>query len=282
MFKIVKTSDKNIIKFVTQSIITSGSFEFTKENDNVNAPLVSQLLQLPFITKIFITANFIAIQKIDIIDWVNVQNELKTILEDYFEQNESLFKTPTIIPVEVYAESTPNPDVMKFVTNKLMVKNDIEFKEKSAAAKYPFIANLFNLSFVKSVFVAQNYISVTKSLKSDWQQDIINQIRDYVRNNFKLLEFEEKTDKKIIKKPKVLDTISKEIIAILDQYIKPAVMADGGNIIFDSYNSDNKTVKVILKGACHGCPSSTITLKSSIESTLKNLLPNKIETVVAL
>jgi len=282
MFKITNTSDKNIIKFVTQGILTKGSFEFTNESENVNSPLVSQLLQLPFITKVFITANFIALQKIELIDWVDVQNELHIVIENYFEQNNSLFKVAKEIPVEVYAESTPNPEVMKFVTNKLITKNDIEFKEKSAAAKYLFIYNLFDFNFVKSVFIAQNYISITKTLAFDWQQDIINKIRDYIKNNFESLKFEKKTDEKIIKKPKALDAISKEIIAILDQYIKPAVMADGGNIIFNSYNPNNKTVKVTLKGACHGCPSSTITLKNGIESTLKNLLPNKIETVVAL
>jgi len=282
MFKITNTSDKNIIKFVTQGILTKGSFEFTNESENVNSPLVSQLLQLPFITKVFITANFIALQKIELIDWVDVQNELHIVIENYFEQNNSLFNAVKEIPIEVYAESTPNPEVMKFVTNKLITKNDIEFKEKSAAAKYLFIYNLFDFKFVKSVFIAQNYISITKTLAFDWQQDIINKIRDYIKNNYKSIEIKNKSDKKIIKKPKVLDPISKEIIAVLDQYIKPAVMADGGNIIFDSYNADSKTVRVILKGACNGCPSSTITLKNGIESTLKNLLSGKVAYVEAL
>jgi len=282
MFKVTNTSDKNIIKFVSQSILTEGSFEFTKESDKTNSPLVTQLLQLPFITKVFITANFIALQKIDLINWIDVQNELKTVLEDYFEQNESIFKVSTKTPVEVYAESTPNPDVMKFVTNKLITENDIEFKEKPNASAFPFVANFFDFNFVKSIFVAQNYISITKSIKTDWQQDIITQIRDYIKINFQPLEIDKKPKEIITEKAVVLDDISKEIIAVLDQYIKPAVMADGGNIIFDSYNKIDKTVKVILKGACYGCPSSTITLKNGIETTLKNLLPNKIETVIAL
>jgi len=79
-----------------------------------------------------------------------------------------------------------------------------------------------------------------------------------------------------------LDDISKEIIAILDEYIKPAVTSDGGNIMFQSYDMDSKTVNVILQGACSGCPSSTITLKNGIEATLKQLLPNKVEEVVAM
>ncbi len=79
-----------------------------------------------------------------------------------------------------------------------------------------------------------------------------------------------------------LDDISQEIVAILDEYIKPAVTSDGGNIMFQSYNKESKTVSVILQGACSGCPSSTITLKNGIEATLKQLLPNKIEEVVAL
>ena len=79
-----------------------------------------------------------------------------------------------------------------------------------------------------------------------------------------------------------LDDVSQEIIAILDEYIKPAVTSDGGNIMFQSYDTKSKTVNVILQGACSGCPSSTITLKNGIEATLKQLLPNKIEEVIAI
>ncbi len=280
MFKISNTSNDKIIKFETSNILTQGSFEFTKEDDSSNSPLVSQLLQLPFITKVLISANFIALQKIDAINWVDVQEELKIVIEDYFKQNNLIFETNKPIPVEVYAESTPNPDVMKFVTNKLILKGDVEFKSAAQAENHPFIKSLFEFNYIKSVFVEQKYISITKDQKSDWQ-GITHEIRNHIKFNIEELNIpiQEQNDTFEYEN---LDEISKEIVAILDEYIKPAVMADGGNIIFDSYNPENKIVKVILKGACSGCPSSTVTLKNGIENTLKNLIPNKINAVVAI
>ena len=89
----------------------------------------------------------------------------------------------------------------------------------------------------------------------------------------------------LVKKEKVevkLDDTSEKIISILDEYIKPAVSSDGGNILFDSYDSEKKLVKVILQGACSGCPSSTITLKNGIENMLKEMLQGQVETVEAI
>jgi len=281
MFKIVTTPNQNILKFESQKSLTSGSFEFTTESDDASSELVSQLLQLPFLTKVFISFNFIALQKIDLIDWVDVQDELKIVLEDYFIANKSLFKVQTKTPLEVYAESTPNPETMKFVTNKLILKGDFDFNSKLSAEKHPFIAGLFNFEAVKSAFVEQNYIAISKDSEADWQL-LIPKIRSYIKEHFETFTLENQIVEAEIDTPKVLEGVSQEIVAILDEYIKPAVMADGGNIIFDSYNALDKTVKVILKGACNGCPSSTVTLKNGIEATLKNLLPNKINQVIAI
>jgi len=281
MFKITNTSNKDILKFESQSPITKGSFEYSIESNDDSSPLASQLLQLPFITKVYITANFIALQKIDLIDWIDVQTELKLVIDDYFKSGNPLFKAE-LNPVEVYAEGTPNPEVMKFVTNKLILKGDVDFKSKKQAEAYPFIASLFDLNFAKSVFVENNYISITKNPDAIWEE-LIHPIRDYIKQHFATLIMPKKdSDESNVINQAELDQTSKDIISILDEYIKPAVMADGGNIIFDSYDEATKSVKVILKGACNGCPSSTITLKNGIETTLKNMLPNKIEQVEAL
>jgi len=170
---------------------------------------------------------------------------------------------------------------MKFVTNQLIYKGNIEFKSATNAKNNPFIANFFNLGFVNSVFVENNYVSITKDLKADWF-GISDEIRNYIKYNLEPLKNIENISDFKTEEPRVLEGISKEIVGILDKYIKPAVMADGGNIIFDSYDDITKSVKVILKGACNGCPSSTVTLKNGIEATLKNLLPGKIESVEAL
>ena len=79
-----------------------------------------------------------------------------------------------------------------------------------------------------------------------------------------------------------LDETSQEIVDILEEYVKPAVASDGGNIMFKSYDKDSKTVNVILQGACSGCPSSTYTLKNGIETMLKNMMGDKVNEVVAL
>jgi len=281
MFKIQKTKNLHILKFETSQILAQDSFEFSKDNDNGDSPLASQLLALPFITTVFISGNFIALQKIEAIEWQDVQEELKIVLDDYFKNGNELFIKKEKTVVEVYAESTPNPEVMKFVTNQLIYKGNVEFKSAESAKNNSFIANFFGLGFVNSVFVENNYVSITKEAKVDWF-GITNEIRNYIKYNLESLkDIADSTEVKT-EKPQVLKGISKEIVAILDKYIKPAVMADGGNIIFDSYDNDTKLVKVILKGACNGCPSSTVTLKNGIEATLKNLLPGKIESVEAL
>lgn len=281
MFKIQKTKNPHILKFESSQILTQDSFEFTTDKNSGNSPLATQLLKLPFITTVFISANFIALQKIEAIEWPDVQEELKNVLNDYFKNDNALFIKKEKTVVEVYAESTPNPEVMKFVTNQLIYKGNIEFKSVTSAKNNPFIANFFSLGFVNSVFTENNYVSITKDSKADWF-GISDEIRNYIKYNLEpLKDIENITDVRS-EKPQILEGISKEIVAILDQYIKPAVMADGGNIIFDSYDDATKSVKVILKGACNGCPSSTVTLKNGIEATLKNLLPGKIESVEAL
>ena len=281
MFTISKTSNNTILKFETSKILTKDSFEFSKDNNNDSSPLASQLLQLPFITTVYISANFIALQKIDVINWKDVQEELKIVIEDYFKTGKALFTKKIKTAVEVYAESTPNPEVMKFVTNQLIYKGNVEFKSAASAKEHPFMASLFEFNYVKSVFVENNYISITKDSKADWFV-ITNDIRNHIKRNIEPLTIAENISTTETQNPKNFEGVSKEIINILDTYIKPAVTADGGNIIFDSYDANTKLVKVILKGACNGCPSSTVTLKNGIEATLKNLLPGKIASVEAL
>ena len=281
MFTISKTSNNTILKFETSKILTKDSFEFSKNNNNDSSPLVSQLLQLPFITTVYISANFIALQKIDVINWKDVQEELKIVIEDYFKLGKPLFTKNIKTAVEVYAESTPNPEVMKFVTNQLIYKGNVEFKSAASAKDHPFMASLFEFNYVKSIFVENNYISITKDTKADWFV-ITNDIRNHIKRNIEPLTIAENISTTETQNPKNFEGVSKEIINILDTYIKPAVTADGGNIIFDSYDANTKLVKVILKGACNGCPSSTVTLKNGIEATLKNLLPGKIASVEAL
>lgn len=289
---IEKTTNDAIIKFVANTILTDGSFEYNNVEEVTNSTLIQQLFHLPFTKKVFVTANFIAIERFNIVEWPDVQDELKTVIENFLNTNGGLFvqKENKQNIIEVYGESTPNPSVMKFVTNKLLSSTNIETKTIEDAVEVPIANALFSFNYVEEVFISENYISITKNNTVEWFE-VTAELRDFLKayikegkpivtenfipisNSIKEIEAVDLEN---------LDDVSQEIIAILDEYIKPAVTSDGGNIMFQSYDTKSKTVNVILQGACSGCPSSTITLKNGIEATLKQLLPNKIEEVIAI
>ena len=291
---IQNTNNDTIIKFVSNSVlINGGSYEFNNVDEAKNAPLVQQLFYLPFVKKVFITANFIAIQKYDIIEWEDVQEEVREQIEAYLQGGNLVIKeiqTTKRQAIEVYAEVTPNPSVMKFGSNKSLTTTNIECKNiDEANLTSPLAQELFNFPFVKEVFISVNYVSVTKFDMAEWE-DIYPEIRTFIRNYLQegkavikqLSEKNKELTEDNVNITKKLDKISTEIINILDEYIKPAVASDGGNITFKSYDKESKVVSVILQGACSGCPSSTITLKNGIETMLKDMLPNQINEVIAI
>lgn len=290
-----ETTNNTIIKFnINQILINGGSYEYSNIDEAKNSPLAQQLFYLPFVKKIFITANFIAIQRFDIVEWKEVQEEVREQIESYLNNkgivvNES--QTSHKEAIEVYAEATPNPSVMKFGTNTSLTQTDVEYKNIDEASKSsPLAVAIFDFSFVKEVFISDNYISVTKYDMVEWN-DIFTEVRTFIREYLvagKTIIKELPKDEKIISENNIeeptpkLEGISAEIVAILDEYIKPAVASDGGNIAFRSYDESNKIVRVILQGACSGCPSSTATLKNGIENLLKEMLPNQINEVIAI
>ena len=292
---IQETTNNTIIKFNTnQILINGGSYEYSNIDEAKNSPLAQQLFYLPFVKKVFITANFIAIQRFDILEWVDVQEEVKEQIETYLNNNGVVVNedhAATKEAIEVYAEVTPNPSVMKFGTNKSLTKTDVEYKNIDEASKSsPLALAIFDFSFVKEVFISDNYVSVTKYDMVEWN-DVFTEVRTFIREYLvagKTIIRELPSEQKITlennieeSKPK-LEGISAEIVAILDEYIKPAVASDGGNIAFRSYDNEHKIVRVILQGACSGCPSSTATLKNGIENLLKEMLPNQINEVIAI
>lgn len=287
------TTSDTIIKLTANSVLTSGSHEFNNIDDAKNSPLVQQLFHLPFIKRVLISANFIALERFDIVEWDAVQEEVKQQIENYLNSGSELIiedEPKKLTPVEIYSEVTPNPTVLKFVSNKRIVERDFEFKNIEEAKDSQLATELFNFPFVKEVFISENYVSITKFDVVEWSE-ITNEIRSFVKqfiaegktvvsNNIDLNTNTENTTQTV--ETENLDDVSKKIIEILDEHIRPAVAADGGNILFQSYNEKEKIVNVILQGACSGCPSSTITLKNGIENMLKQLIPGKIEEVVAV
>jgi Fe-S cluster biogenesis protein NfuA len=291
---IQSTSNDSILKFEVNEFITKHqSFEFDNIDEAESSPLAQQLFYLPFVKKIYISGNFIAIERYDIVDWKDVQEEVATQIENYLNDGGIVIEESIAnkkVPITVYAESTPNPSAIKFVANKKLVTSVHEFTSIDEATASPMATELFHFPFVKSVFFVENYISITKYEIADWN-DISLELREFIRNYIEngkdiiLADASKQTNKtseQLDESFDNLDDVSKEIVNILEEYVKPAVASDGGNIQFMSYETNTKTVKVILQGACSGCPSSTFTLKNGIENMLKEMLPGKVNTVEAL
>jgi Fe-S cluster biogenesis protein NfuA len=292
---IQETTNDTILKFNSSKIlINGGSYEFTNIDEAKNSLLAQELFYLPFVKKIFVTANFIAIQRFDIIQWIDVQEEVAEQIEAYLNDGNVVVTEQTTATkketIEVYAEATPNPSVMKFGSNKVLTQTDVEFKNIDEANKSsPLAQAIFTFPFVKEVFISNNYISVTKYDMVEWNEvftELKTFIREYLvegKTIIKELPREEAATEAEVETPVIaLEGVSAQIVNILDEYIKPAVAADGGNIAFKSYDEVNKVVSVVLQGACSGCPSSTATLKNGIETLLRDMLPNQINEVVAI
>ncbi|WP_439130313.1 NifU family protein [Polaribacter sp.] len=292
---IQETTNNTILKFnSTKILINGGSYEFSNIDEAKNSPLAQQLFYLPFVKKVFITANFIAIQRFDIVEWADVQDEVAEQIQAYIADGNTVVNEEVSLTkkegIEVYAEVTPNPAVMKFGTNKALTQTDVEFKNIEEASKSsPLAQAIFNFPFVKEVFISDNYISVTKYDMVDWNE-VFSEVRSFIREYLvdgktiiKALPSQTLSTKEEKATPEItLEGVPAQIADILDEYIKPAVAGDGGNIAFRSYDEQNKVVSVILQGACSGCPSSTATLKNGIETLLKEMLPNQINEVVAI
>lgn len=284
---ICKTKNKFIVKFEINEFITNHqNYEFNNIDEATNSPLAKELFYYPFVKKIYVTSNFIAIERFNVVQWEDVQDEVAKKIENYLNQGNTIISENSSdkkIPISIYSESTPNPAALKFVANKKLVDFQIEFNSIDECENSPLALRLFNFPFVKSVFIDKNFISITKHGVSSWDDitlTIRNFIKEYLERDNKILT--DDYQKVEVIDPDSLDETSKEIVSILDEYIKPSVAADGGNIMFKSYDKANKSVSVILQGACSGCPSSTITLKNGIENILKKMLNGKVEVVEAI
>ena len=198
------------------------------------------------------------------------------------------------IATTVYAESTPNPKVMKFVANRAIIQGDsVEFMNIDEAKNSPLAMKLFHFPFVREVFIAKNFVSLTKYDAMEWE-DVVMEVREFIREYLAeggvvVHEIEDAQEKETSKEStetvapinqQELGEIEMRIVDILDEFVKPAVESDGGNIRFMSY--EEGVVSVLLQGACSGCPSSTVTLKQGIENLLKKMLPTLVKEVVAI
>ncbi|WP_026730692.1 NifU family protein [Flavobacterium denitrificans] len=292
---IKETQNPTILKFEFDDFITRNqNFEFKNIDEAKSSPLAQQLFYLPFVKTVYISGNFIAIERFSIVDWDDVKDAVAEQIEAFVNKGGIIVNidenAPKKQPITVYGETTPNPAALKFVVSRMLTRNAVEYKNIDQTASSPLAQELFKFPYVKEIFIDENYISVTKYEINNWDEitlELRTFIKQYIENGGTVLDeslIETKAKNEAAKDEAFdkLDVTSQQIINILEEYVKPAVAADGGNIAFDSYNEDNKTVKVILQGACSGCPSSTFTLKSGIENMLKSMLNDEAITVEAL
>lgn len=197
--------------------------------------------------------------------------------------------TVTQNPVMLYTEQTPNPESLKFVTNRMIYRGTADFREADLAKEWsPLASNLFEFPYVKGVYICNNFVTISKEFNYSWE-DIMLKLKEYIKGYVA-------DDKPVINEgfEEAMAAqeaeagvgyqytgeeaeIVKKIKDLIETYVKPAVEMDGGNIEFKSF--DKGIVTVILQGSCSGCPSSTVTLKSGIEGMLKRMVPEVTEVV---
>ena len=285
---IKETNNPLILKFeLDEFIVKNKNYEFKNIDETKSSPLAQELFYLPFVKTVYISGNFIAIERFSIVEWQDVQAEVAEQIENFINKGGVIINledetSAKKVPVSIYAENTPNPSVIKFVSNKLLTKTVLECKNIDDTLASPLAKELFKFPFVKEVFIDENYISITKFDIADWDEitlEIRTFIKEFIENGNVVIdeslivktESHQKQQEEYFDK---LDVTSQQIINIIEEYIKPAVQSDGGNIRFESFDENDNLVKVVLQGACSGCPSSTFTLKNGIENMLKDIVKN--------
>ncbi|MEZ2441626.1 Fe-S cluster biogenesis protein NfuA [Chitinophaga sp. W3I9] len=186
--------------------------------------------------------------------------------------------------ISIYTEMTPNPETMKFVANKLLYPGkSIDFPDEASAKPSPLAIELFSFPFIRGVFIMANFITLTKTSETDWN-DIIPTVKAFLKEYLEDSRPVINEDEVIITKSTASNEVSaddtdvvKRIKELLENYVKPAVEMDGGAIQFKDY--ENGTVTLMLQGSCSGCPSSMITLKAGIEGMMKRMIPEVKEVV---
>ena len=176
----------------------------------------------------------------------------------------------------VQTQNTPNPNSLKFLPSKKVSNDDpFEITDKNKSNN-ELVRNILSINGVTGIFLAEDYLSVNKDEKTNWEDlkhIIISFINDYYgRGNEIVID-----SNKITSPETQLSEIEKKIIKILETKIRPAVARDGGDIKFKKYN--NGIVTVQLQGSCSGCPSSIMTLKQGVQNLLCHYIPEIKEVV---
>lgn len=282
------TENSKVMKFVADYNLMPGSLELDRTSDVSELPLAKKLFVYPFVERIFITANFIAVAKQDGVEWENVVEPLKDIIEAELETNPRVYLQKEKEVQQIFAEMTPNPMVMKFVSTKVLLDGFVEVKSKDDAAEVPLAKAIFNeFDFTKEVFISDNFVAVTKNVSVEWHEVMVavrTFITEYLQNGGEISNATPQKHENPVENlmNREYTETEQKISDILKEYVAPAVESDGGKISLMEYVPETKTAKMLLQGACSGCPSSTATLKGGIENLLKQFVPELVEKVEAV
>ena len=186
--------------------------------------------------------------------------------------------------VSIYTEMTPNPETVKFVANKLLYPGkSADFPDEASASPSPLAMELFSFPFIRSVFIASNFITLTKTPETVWQ-DVIGSVREFLKQYLesgKPVINEDEMKTVVPASTNIVGDGDTDVVArikkLLDEYVRPAVEMDGGAIQFKGY--EEGVVTLAMQGSCSGCPSSTVTLKAGIEGMMKRMIPEVKEVV---
>ncbi|SIS44414.1 Fe-S cluster biogenesis protein NfuA, 4Fe-4S-binding domain [Kaistella chaponensis] len=282
------TENSKVMKFVADYNLMPGSLELDRTSDISELPLAKKLFVFPFVERIFITANFIAVAKQEGVEWENVVEPLKEIIEAELEANPRVYLQKEKEVQQIFAEMTPNPMVMKFVSTKVLLDGFVEVKSKDDAAEVPLAKAIFNeFDFTKEVFISDNFVAVTKNVSVEWHEVMVavrTFITEYLQNGGEISNATPQKHESPVENlmNREYTETEQKISDILKEYVAPAVESDGGKISLMEYVPETKTAKMLLQGACSGCPSSTATLKGGIENLLKQFVPELVEKVEAV
>ncbi len=282
------TENPKVMKFVADYNLIPGSLELDRSSDISEIPLAQELFNYPFVDRIFITANFIAVAKQDSVEWEMVAESLKNVIEDELLANPRIYLQKRKEMYQIYAEMTPNPNVMKFVSSRLLLDGFVEVKSREQDLDVPLANAVFKeFEFAKEVFISDNFVAVTRDESVQWHE-VMTAVRafiaEYLQNgggisNITAQKHESPVENIINRE---YTDNEQKISDILNEYVAPAVENDGGKISLLEYDADTKTARMLLQGACSGCPSSTATLKGGIENLLKQFVPELVEQVEAV
>ena len=212
--KVERTQNKFINKFEINKFITNHlSFEYNNIDDAKNSQLAQELFYLPFVKKVYITPSFISIERFNIVEWEDVEEEVKNLIEKYLNSEKEVIsevKKEKNNPISIYTESTPNPSVLKFVSNKLIVDYSFEFNNIDQAQEMEFAKKLFEFSYVKSIYISKNFVSITKYDLKNWDE-VTLELRNFIKNYLEKNEINFCSKKAKIEEINLDDT-SKKII----------------------------------------------------------------------